>query len=419
MLTSPRWKVPVLPESLSQLAAATTEALSIATRDVPGADPIFIGRHHEGTRADPARPGSSDGLTARVIDATPAPPLIRAKESITSIVPPLPLPLFIWALGAAIILAWLTIGRIRLALIGRRAIPLADLAWMRILKEESSRVNLTRRVRVLSSAAVSTPLTWGSVAPKIVLPTTAVDWPEGHRRIVLRHGLSHVARGAALAQLAAGFVCAVYWFHPFVWLAQRRLRVECERACDDTVVLLGATPAEYASHLLEVGRSARKFGAAGFLSVAMARTSQLEGRLVSVLDQSRRRASLTRTSRVAASLSFVLLLLPLAAFQPVPKAASISRAEMRADRNRSHEMRRGRREIPRVRHEYEPDPRTFRVAIPGPDGEMVYLELRSDGRIAVTGLDRDEVAELSERLRHMLLAELRRANRMRRELYSD
>ncbi|HMI56145.1 MAG TPA: M56 family metallopeptidase, partial [Gemmatimonadaceae bacterium] len=416
----------------SRLALATTEALSIASEEASDSDRMLIGRQHDGTRTDPARPGSSDGLTARVIDATPPPPLVRAQESIASILPPLPLPLLIWALGAGVILVWLTIGRIRLALIATRATPLGGLAWTRVLNEESRRVSVNKRVQVLSSAAVSTPLTWGSHSPKIVLPMTAVDWPEGHRRIVLRHELAHIARGDALAQLAAGFVCVLYWFHPLVWFAQRRLRVECERACDDTVVVLGAAPAEYASHLLAVGRSARAFGAAGFLSVAMARTSQLEGRLVSVLDQSRRRVSLSRSARSAASLLSALLLLPLAAFQPVSKGPSVLQAEMEAEPMRSAEM-------PRVRRQYENDRRTFRqyqndrgtfgqhgndrrtfrVAIPGPDGETLYLELRGDGRVAVTGLDAEEVAELTESLRQMLIAELRRANRIRRQGYSD
>ena len=87
---------------------------------------------------------------------------------------------------------------------------------------------------------------------------------------MLRHELAHIARGDALSQLVAGFVCALYWFHPLVWIAERRLRAECERACDDRVVSLGTPAPEYAAHLLEVARSARSFGRP-VLSVAMAR----------------------------------------------------------------------------------------------------------------------------------------------------
>src|SRR5207237_1333891 len=169
---------------------------------------------------------------------------------------------------------------------------------------------VTRDVRLLSSSVVSTPLTWGSTSPVILLPEDAVDWSEDHRRVVLRHELAHVARRDSLAQLVAGFVCALYWFHPLVWIAERRLRAECERACDDTVVSLGTPAAEYAAHLLEVARSARAFGAPGFLSVAMARPSQLEGRLLAVLNESRQRISLSRGARRVTVVASGLLLIP-------------------------------------------------------------------------------------------------------------
>lgn len=226
----------------------------------------------------------------------------------------------IWIIGLIAVLAWLTIGRFRLRRIGRIAWPLDDPEWARILEGERRESGVTKSVRLCSSSVVSTPLTWGWTAPIILLPEDALDWSEEHRRIVLRHELAHVARGDALSQLVAGLACALYWFHPLVWVAERRLRAECERACDDRVVSLGTPPADYAAHLLEVARSARAFGAPGFLSVAMARPSQLEGRLLAVLNGSRRRVSLSPGARRVVIVISALVLLPLAAFRAVPKS---------------------------------------------------------------------------------------------------
>ena len=53
-------------------------------------------------------------------------------------------------------------------------------------------------------------------------------------------------------RLMARLACAVYWFHPLAWLAERRMRVERELACDDAVLRSGSQPDQYAAVLLDV-----------------------------------------------------------------------------------------------------------------------------------------------------------------------
>jgi len=291
MLLAPRWDARILPAPL---------AVNVAS---PAGSPL----------ASPTNPGGSgSALTATVIDATRS----ESAPGIESIAAVLPI---LWVLGVVGILGWLTIGRVRLRRISRTSWPLNDADWRRILDEERREAGVDKTVLLFSNSVVSTPLTWGSRAPVILLPEDALDWSEAHRRIVLRHELAHVARGDALSQFVAGFACALYWFHPLIWIAERRLRAECERACDDRVVSLGTPAPEYAAHLLEVARSARALGAPGFVSVAMARPSQLEGRLLAVLNESRQRVSLSRGARRSAVALSALVLVPLAAFRAVPK----------------------------------------------------------------------------------------------------
>lgn len=266
MVMSPQWNVAVLPRSSSTVL------------------PPVSGSYIVNTRA------TGTALTAEVIDVGAAQSPFGARGILKS----LPLLPILWALGFMTIVGWLTVGRIRLRRIAASSWPLDGSDWSGILDQERREAGVGKPVLLFSSSVVSTPLTWGWQSPVILLPEDALDWTETHRRIVLRHELAHVARGDSFVQLLAGFVCALYWFHPLVWMTERRLRAECERACDDSVVSLGTPAAEYAAHLLEVARSARAFGAAGFLSVAMARPSQLEGRLLAVLNESRRRVSLSR-----------------------------------------------------------------------------------------------------------------------------
>ncbi|HEX9085221.1 MAG TPA: M56 family metallopeptidase [Gemmatimonadaceae bacterium] len=315
MWMSPRWDVPVLPRSLSTAAPLQSGQASELTAGDRQSNP-FIGS--DALKRITNAPSSNSTANATVIDASAAQRTAdtRGIFAALSLLPLLPL---LWVVGFAAVVAWLAIGRFGLRRIAASAWPLDSSDWSAILNEERKYAGVDKPVRLYSSSAVSTPLTWGSRAPVVLLPEDALDWPEEHRRIVLRHELAHVARGDSFTQLIAGFVCALYWFHPLVWIAERRLRAECERACDDNVVSLGTPAAEYAAHLLEVARAARRFGAAGFLSVAMARPSQLEGRLLAVLNESRRRVSLSRGARPAAAFLTALVLIPLAAFRAVPR----------------------------------------------------------------------------------------------------
>jgi hypothetical protein len=224
-----------------------------------------------------------------------------------------------WLLGSLAVLGWLGLGHLRLRSLVNKSWPLNGAVWVATLREEKQRSDVQNEIRLLCHPDVSTPLTWGWFDPVIMLPEDALEWSEEHRQIVLRHELAHVARADALAQLAAGVACAIYWFHPLVWIAERKLRAECEQACDDRVVASGTPAPVYAAHLLEVARSARSFGGPGFLSVAMARPSQLEGRLLAVLNESRQRNAVSHRMRWCMLGSMVVAALVVSAFRPVPR----------------------------------------------------------------------------------------------------
>jgi len=410
MFMSPQWNVPVLPRSLS--ATSATSESTANEQSNPSSDSRLLGGI---TNA----PLSGSALSARVIDAEIPQSRSAVRTSLIGL-PSLPL---LWGLGFLAVLGWLATGRIRLRRIAAESWPLNGSDWSGILEEERRYAGVTKPVLLFSSSVVSTPLTWGSRAPIVLLPEDAIDWPEPHRRVVLRHELAHISRGDSLTQLVAGLACALYWFHPLVWITERRLRAECERACDDSVVSLGTPAAEYAAHLLEVARSARAFGAPGFLSVAMARPSQLEGRLLAVLNESRRRVSVSRGARPAAALLSVLILIPLAAFRAVPqlqepkdavaspalsaspKALSPSSSSMappptpilsveatptptvRVDVNTAASPSDGAESALNRRSADS----TFQLSVPARSGGTLTLDLKSGGKVIITGSDKSEV----------------------------
>ena len=416
MWMSPNWNVPVLPRAFSAAPSSANDAGLAAASRRSNTLSGSIGFVDGGATA------TSGALVAKPIDAPAAKssapagdivtPLSAATRAGLGILPLLPL---FWVIGFAAVIAWLIIGHVGLRRIAARSWPLDSEYWNRILEEERAYAAVTRPVVLRSSSAISTPLTWGVRVPVVLLPEDALEWPEAHGRIVLRHELAHVARGDALTQLVAGLVCASYWFHPLAWIAERRLRAECERACDDNVVSLGTPAAEYAAHLLEVARSARSFGAAGFLSVAMARPSQLEGRLLAVLSESRRRVRLSRRARPAAAVLSALILLPLAAFRAVPSTGARFNGEAPSKQsNKSGEQFTPAKstesngsasmenEAPAISgvtlatlanktRQLQADT-TFQLSVPARSGGTLALDLKTGGKIILTGWDRQEVS---------------------------
>ena len=145
-----------------------------------------------------------------------------------------------------------------------------------------------------------TPLTWGVVRPVLILPEGCDAWSDERAFEVLVHEAGHVRRHDCLTQLLASAACVFYWFHPLVWLSARRMLTERERACDDFVLLAGARASDYANDLLDVARSLGAPWSTSQVTTAMARRSQISGRLLAVLDPHLDRAAVGRRAVLAA-----------------------------------------------------------------------------------------------------------------------
>ena len=191
------------------------------------------------------------------------------------------------------------------------ATPVTGSRWRRLLDDCVRQLSIGAPVGLRQSAH-SMPMAVGVVRPAIVVPDAADGWDEDRRRAVLLHELAHVCRRDCLTQLLASLACALYWPHPWVWRAARRLRVERELACDDRVLSAGAEPRKYAGHLLEIAYTLGA-GRSPLLAVSMARRGQLEGRMLAVLDSDRNRALPGMRARLGAVAVAAALLVPLAA----------------------------------------------------------------------------------------------------------
>ncbi len=222
----------------------------------------------------------------------------------------------IWVTGTLGLIVYLFAGVSRIAAITRSAIPLDDEDSTETLRKLSRQAGVLRPVRLLHCRQIRIPMTWGHLHPVILLPTSCINWSKTRRRIVLLHELVHIRRGDWLMQIASQLICAAYWCNPLVWIATRRLCIERERACDDQVLGFGTRPTVYASHLLDIARNIASGGSLTMASLGMAHRSQLEGRLLSILDPGTKRHGFGRIATLTAIIGMGAGVMPLAAIQP-------------------------------------------------------------------------------------------------------
>jgi beta-lactamase regulating signal transducer with metallopeptidase domain len=285
----PRWPVS-LPSSI-------TSTPSILTSESPA------------DISDPVAPAPSIDASANL----KAPP-VNSPAPVSASLPGAAFVLgLVWAAGALVILAYAVSGVLGAWLLRRSAVPI-QAPWVDEAHTLAEVFEIPGVINVVESKAIVMPMVCGVWRPLIVVPPGVNEWSDQRRRVVVLHELAHIKRRDCLTQAIAQIVCAMYWFNPIVWLAARRLRVERERACDDFVLAAGEKGADYAAHLLDIAQTVRHDRAPAIAGLAMARPSQLEGRLLAILNPAIRRSSALHTR--LASLGLVLVVtLPVGAVE--------------------------------------------------------------------------------------------------------
>ncbi len=146
---------------------------------------------------------------------------------------------------------------------------------------------------VLIGPTGAMPMVWSFWKSRLFLPADVDQWTANRLNAVLLHEMIHLSRRDTTWFWVASFARAVNWFNPLAWYAVHRLRVECERACDDHVLRMGVDASEYAGHLLELATSVRAASGTGSLALAMASKPNVENRILSILNLRTNRCGVT------------------------------------------------------------------------------------------------------------------------------
>ncbi|MBI4028527.1 MAG: ankyrin repeat domain-containing protein [Verrucomicrobia bacterium] len=306
----PAWRVPVLP------------SMPVVEQHVERLLHFSSAAHVPATSASDA---SASFHAAARLGSVPQDTLMRRWFSPIT---PAMWTLLAWGGGVlAVAASWLT-GAIGIARLRGTARLIDDAVWNRLLRNLSVEVGLKRTVTLIESDQPVMPMTWGVFYPVILLPAERIRWSEEQRRLILLHELVHIQRLDHLTQWMARMACAIYWFHPLVWMAAGRLRIEREQACDNRVLSGGTKGSDYASLLLHMAERQFRFGLSDApAALPMTGRGQLEARLRALLDGRRSRDSLSWLGWGMACVVALCLCASLAVLRPVaPVGVAVANA---------------------------------------------------------------------------------------------
>ena len=217
----------------------------------------------------------------------------------------------LWLLGTAVALVRLVRQLMTLARLASEASPVRDARVQRLFHNAVRGSGLRRRPALLICPDVGIPVTWGVWRPRVVLPAKASEWSTERLDAVFAHELAHIARADWPVHLLAEAVCALHWFNPLYWIARTEMRRESECAADDAVLASGIDPHDYAEQLVAIVRGARL--PVPVQTLAMARTSDLGGRIAALVSTTPNRRRVTRSGTITVLASAAFASLPLGA----------------------------------------------------------------------------------------------------------
>ena len=261
---------------------------------------------------------SRDGVTETSPPTFNATPLV--SNDFNWMRDPAVLLILVWLGGTLLMFGRLVVGVVNVRRMVREAVPPVGAEWDALVENARRSIGARPAARIVISPRAAMPFTSGLVRPVIVLPESAEDWTAERRRSVLVHELAHVRRRDLLTNAVVQLACAVYWFHPLVLLAARRVRIEAERSCDALVVAAGTRASDYAGDLLEIARTMRSSTTAA-VALAVARRSDFEGRLLAILAPDCGRNLLTAARAALVALLFAAPAVAIAAAVPTTRVA--------------------------------------------------------------------------------------------------
>ncbi len=177
-------------------------------------------------------------------------------------------------------------------------------------------MGVKRKIGLKVSANAASPAVCGLFRPVILVPQNlGPSLGAAHLRTVLLHELAHIKRGDLWANLAQAILQIIYFYNPFVWLANAMIRRVREQAIDETVlVAMGEKAQQYPQTLVNVAKLAFKRPVLSLRLIGVVESkSALAGRIKHILNRPMPKSAKLGIVGVLAVLIAGAVLLPMAA----------------------------------------------------------------------------------------------------------
>lgn len=139
----------------------------------------------------------------------------------------------LWLTVALVLFLRLTLAHHRLARLSAGVLP-ARPHEVAALTRARRRVGARGLIEIARSTMPEAPAVLRIFRPLVVLPVKGCDdLSDDELESLLCHECAHVVRRDNLIAGCISVLCALFWFHPLVWIARRILMIERERACDE------------------------------------------------------------------------------------------------------------------------------------------------------------------------------------------
>ncbi len=144
----------------------------------------------------------------------------------------------LWLLGVACFTLRLFGGVWQLHKFKTRQISEPEKYWREKFSAVCEKLEITQKVKLISSKLVETPIVIGWLKPVILIPASVffqIDPQE--LETIIAHELIHIRRRDYLVNFAQSLIEILFFYHPGVWWISAQIRREREFVCDDIVSL--------------------------------------------------------------------------------------------------------------------------------------------------------------------------------------